>query len=180
MRSSPCPLWPRPRAAPRPGFPRGARGEGEIVVQVVERPQTRVQPAVDDRGLVLVRHQAVRAVDALAQQPGWQQSDEPTRIVLMLAILARTLGKAGFGELAILQSTVGMFSVFAGFGLGLTSTKYIAELRWSDPQRAARISAVSLLVGLCTGAVTALIMFLFSDVLHRTTEFPDSYVRWLG
>ena len=31
--------------------------------------------------------------------------------------VARMLGKTGFGELGMIQSTVGMFGVFAGFGL---------------------------------------------------------------
>ena len=42
--------------------------------------------------------------------------------------VARILGKTAYGELGMIQSTVGMFSVFAGFGLGLTATKYVAEL----------------------------------------------------
>jgi O-antigen/teichoic acid export membrane protein len=53
--------------------------------------------------------------------------------------VARLLGKTGYGELGMIQSTVGMFGVFAGFGLGLTATKHVAELRQSDPIRAGRI-----------------------------------------
>jgi len=37
--------------------------------------------------------------------------------------VARMLGKTGFGELGMIQSTVGMFGVFAGFGLGLNCNK---------------------------------------------------------
>jgi len=49
--------------------------------------------------------------------------------------LARLLGQKVFGELAMLQSTFGLGSVLAGFGLGLTATKHLAELRHKDPRR---------------------------------------------
>ncbi len=53
------------------------------------------------------------------------------------------LGKEEFGKLGIVQSTVGMFQVFAGFGLGLTATKYVAEFRDSDPAKTGRIIGLS-------------------------------------
>ena len=49
---------------------------------------------------------------------------------------ARILGKAVYGELGILQSTVGMLGTFAGFGMGTTATKYVAELRSRNPAKA--------------------------------------------
>ncbi len=66
---------------------------------------------------------------------------------LAAAILAaRILGKAVYGELGIIQSTVGMLGTFAGFGMGTTATKYVAELRDKDPVKAGRIIALSSLV----------------------------------
>lgn len=44
-------------------------------------------------------------------------------------LAARLLGRAEFGRLALVQSTVGLFSVFATAGLALTAAKYVAELR---------------------------------------------------
>src|SRR5580698_9969778 len=44
-------------------------------------------------------------------------------------IVARVLGITAFGEFTIIQSTVGLFGTFAGLGLGITATKYVAELR---------------------------------------------------
>src|SRR5215475_10536595 len=41
--------------------------------------------------------------------------------------VARILGKNDYGELGMVQSTVGMFGVFAGFGMGLTANKHVAE-----------------------------------------------------
>src|ERR1022692_3038167 len=42
----------------------------------------------------------------------------------------------------MIQSTVGMLGIFAGLGLGITATKYVAELRSHDPERAGRIIAL--------------------------------------
>ena len=55
--------------------------------------------------------------------------------------IARFLGRSSYGELGIVQSTVGMLGVFAGMGLGLTSTKYVAEFRCRAPQRAGQAAA---------------------------------------
>lgn len=83
--------------------------------------------------------------------------------------VARLLGKTGFGEFGIIQSTIGMFGVFAGFGLGLTSTKYIAEFRETDPARAGRILSLSWLVALVTGGLMSIGLFLFSPWLATHT-----------
>src|ERR1035441_7680402 len=50
-------------------------------------------------------------------------------------ITARLLGRVQFGMYGMVQSTVGMLGVFAGLGLGLTATKYVAEFRSRDPER---------------------------------------------
>lgn len=58
-------------------------------------------------------------------------------------VVARMLGRAGFGELAIIQNTIGMFGTVGGFGLGTTATRFIAECRATDPARAGRIRGLS-------------------------------------
>jgi O-antigen/teichoic acid export membrane protein len=63
--------------------------------------------------------------------------------VLASIVVARKLGKEGFGELGIIQSTVLNLSVFAAYGLGMTATKHIAEFRSNDQERAGRILALS-------------------------------------
>ena len=59
--------------------------------------------------------------------------------VLGSIICARILGKVGFGELGMVRSTVLMFGVVAGAGLGMAATKYVAEYRINDPVRAGRM-----------------------------------------
>lgn len=84
-------------------------------------------------------------------------------------LVARMLGKTIYGELGMIQSTVGMFGVFAGFGLGLTATKHVAEFRQSDPDRAGRIIGLSGLFAMVTGGLMALGLFIFAPWLAEHT-----------
>ena len=84
-------------------------------------------------------------------------------------LVARILGKTVYGELGMIQSTVGMFGVFAGFGLGLTATKYVSEFRQSDPERAGRIISLSGTFALLTSGVMALGLFFFAPWLAEHT-----------
>lgn len=83
--------------------------------------------------------------------------------------VARILGKSVYGEFGIIQSTIGMFSVFAGFGLGQTATKHVAELKKNDPERAGRIIGLSRLVTFISGGVIALIFFIFAPWIATNT-----------
>lgn len=83
--------------------------------------------------------------------------------------VARALGKTGFGELGMIQSTIGMFGVFAGFGLGLTATKHVAEFRQSAPEQAGRIIALSELVAIATGGLMAMVLFFLAPWLAEHT-----------
>jgi len=80
-------------------------------------------------------------------------------------VVARTLGKVGFGELGIINSTTMMFQLFAGFGLGLTATKYVAEHRRSDPLKAGRIIGMSWIVTAVTGGICAVLLAVFAPWL---------------
>ena len=75
-------------------------------------------------------------------------------------LVARMLGKSGFGELGIIQSTIGMFGTFAGFGLGMTATKFIAEYRTTNPAKAGRIRGISSAFAWVTSALTSLVLFV--------------------
>lgn len=90
-------------------------------------------------------------------------------ILIASVITARLLGTVGFGELAIINSTIGMFGVFAGFGLGMTATKYVAEFRTEDPARAGRIIALSSVVAFATGGLISLALFIFAPFLAAHT-----------
>ena len=95
-------------------------------------------------------------------------------------ITARLLGKVGFGELGMINSTVGMFGVFAGLGLGLTATKYVAEFRSKDPDRAGRILGLSELVAVVSGGTVSLILFALAPMLAERTLNAPHLVNELG
>jgi O-antigen/teichoic acid export membrane protein len=80
-------------------------------------------------------------------------------------VTARLLGKVGVGEVGIVRSTLGAFGVFAGFGLGLTSTKYVAEFRLTNPGRAGRILGLSRIAALSSGAIITVVLFLVAENL---------------
>jgi O-antigen/teichoic acid export membrane protein len=84
-------------------------------------------------------------------------------------IVARLLGKEGYGEIGMVQSTTGMFGVFAGFGLGATATKYIAEFRTKDPARAGRIANLIILISLTIGGLMAIMCLGMSGWLAEKT-----------
>ena len=84
-------------------------------------------------------------------------------------LVARILGKTGYGELGIIQSTVAMFGVFAGFGLGMTATKHVAEFHRSDPDRAGRVMGISALFAVVTGGAMAATLLFFAPWLAENT-----------
>jgi len=93
--------------------------------------------------------------------------------LLSSILVARLLGREIFGELGIVQSTAGMFGTFAGFGMGLTATKYVAEFRNQAPARTGRIIALSSLVAWCSGAVLAVLLYGLAPWLaERTLAAP--------
>ncbi|MBF0329905.1 MAG: oligosaccharide flippase family protein [Nitrospirae bacterium] len=52
---------------------------------------------------------------------------------------ARYMGKVSYGELGIVQGTTGLLGIFAGAGMGLTGTRYVALLKNKDKMRISRI-----------------------------------------
>jgi len=112
----------------------------------------------------------------LAKGTFWSMAGAVISRGLMLGasvLVARMLGKTVYGELGMIRSTVGMFGIFAGFGLGLTATKHVAEFRQSDPGRAGRIISLSWLVAMVTGGLMALGLLIFAPWLaSRTINAP--------
>lgn len=108
----------------------------------------------------------------LAHGAFWSTMGAATSQALMLLtsiIAARILGREQFGQYGIIFSTVGMFSVFAGFGLGTTATKFVAEYKRTDPARAGRIIALSSLVAIGTGAIAAAVLLIIAPWLSAKT-----------
>jgi O-antigen/teichoic acid export membrane protein len=96
-----------------------------------------------------VRSLTQRAIDAplvrrFAYGAVWNTlATAASRVLMLLAMIyaARVLGRELTGRLGAVQNTMGMFGVFAGCGLGIAATKFVAEFRRTDPARAGRIIA---------------------------------------
>lgn len=82
-------------------------------------------------------------------------------------VLARTLGKVGFGQYGILQSTIVMFSVFAGLSMGYVASQQVAESIVDDRERTGRVIALSLVVATVTGTIVALALIVWARPFSR-------------
>jgi O-antigen/teichoic acid export membrane protein len=84
-------------------------------------------------------------------------------------IIANHLGPQSFGEFSLLQNTALTFSAIAQVATGVTATRYIAEYRNTDPDRAGRIIGFCSLLTLATGLIVGLLLFILSGWLSATT-----------
>lgn len=77
-------------------------------------------------------------------------------------ILARILDTVAYGQLGVLRSTLNFFVVFAGFGLGNTTSRYIALNRINNLREARRIFDISLLFNLILAIIISASVFIFA------------------
>ena len=89
--------------------------------------------------------------------------------LLSAIIVGRMLGKDDYGALGIIQNTIGMFGTLAGFGMGLTANKHVAEFKLTDPARAGRIIGAASAMAWLTSLVMALVLFLAAPWLATHT-----------
>jgi O-antigen/teichoic acid export membrane protein len=80
-------------------------------------------------------------------------------------LLARLLGRHDYGELGMIYSSIELFGIFGGFGLGITATKHVAEFKRRDPERAGRILALSNVTAYITGGIFSFALYLFAERL---------------
>lgn len=80
--------------------------------------------------------------------------------LVAMIIIARLLGKVGYGELGMIQATAVMFGVLAGFNIGLTNSRFVAKFKDLDPARASRVIVLSWLLTLVTGGLVALFVLV--------------------
>ncbi len=97
-------------------------------------------------------------------------------------LIARFLGKDLYGEYGIVKSTMFLMALFATFGLGDTSTKYIAEYLQKDATQIKSIIKASLrIVGLFSGGM-CLLLIIGAESLAEFVKVPHMAVafRFLG
>lgn len=84
-------------------------------------------------------------------------------------VLARFLGTEQYGAYGIIQSTISTFAVFAAPVFGIAATKYVAELRNTDPERAGNVIATTMTAGLIATALMSAILWIIAPYLASTT-----------
>lgn len=98
-------------------------------------------------------------------------------MLLASVIIARILTQTEYGELGIIRSTINMFTVFAGFGLGLTATKYVAQFRDTNKLKAGKIIALSSIFAFIIGLIIALII-VFNAEFIALYSLNASHLQW--
>lgn len=90
-----------------------------------------------------------------------------TQLMMLVTsvVAARLLGRQQFGQYGVLMTTLGMFGVVAGFGIGATATRYIAKFRATDRERTGRVIGLSRLVAAMTGGLATLALFFGAPLL---------------
>ncbi len=89
-------------------------------------------------------------------------------------IVARLLGTKLFGEIGIIQSTVGMLSAVAGVGLGSTATKYVSQFRISDPKKTGKIIGLCSTIAWVTSLLFSVGLLFFAPLLAtHSLNNPD-------
>lgn len=89
--------------------------------------------------------------------------------VLLSFVLARILGKEGFGEYGIITSTAAMISGFAGLGIGSTVTRYIASLKAREPDRAGKIIGLSSFITWFSAIIYGVLLIYLAPWLAQKT-----------
>jgi O-antigen/teichoic acid export membrane protein len=88
--------------------------------------------------------------------------------LLSSILVARWLGPEKYGAFGIVQSTLNTISVFIIPAVGMTATKYIAELRDRNPERAGRILGMTLGVTYCASFLVSLALCMAANFLATT------------
>jgi len=78
----------------------------------------------------------------------------------MSTLFARILGRDGFGEWGVVNVTIGTVSTIAQVSMEVAATRFVAENRRDDPQRAGRILGLCAALTAATGALAAVLMAL--------------------
>ena len=85
--------------------------------------------------------------------------------LIAVMIAGRLLGPTDYGLVGMIQSTVGMFGIFAGMGLGLTATKYVAQFRDTDPARTGRVIDLTLETATLTSVMAMMALWIWAPQL---------------
>ena len=78
-------------------------------------------------------------------------------------VVARFLGNEIYGEYGMIRNTLISISLFSTFGLGYTATKYVAELKTSNPEHLPIILRYAEKTTLVISGLMSILLFIFSN-----------------
>ena len=88
-------------------------------------------------------------------------------------LIARLLGKDLYGEYGVVKSTMFYVASFATFGLGFTSTKFIAQYVTDQKQYVKAIMRDSITITLAFSGTIAVLLIVFAQQLADYVEAPS-------
>jgi O-antigen/teichoic acid export membrane protein len=95
-------------------------------------------------------------------------------VLISFIIIARIIGQEEYGALGMIRSTVMMFALFAGLGIGNTASRYIALYRNIEPRKTSEIYLLSNFTSLVAGLLFALLLYIFAPtVAEKSLEAPE-------
>lgn len=92
-------------------------------------------------------------------------------VFLSFIAVARILGKENYGQFGILRTTITMFAIFGGMGLGLTANKYISQNREAGKKYCGQVVAMTQIIAVLSGFFVGAVIFLgarfiSNNILH--------------
>ncbi len=88
-------------------------------------------------------------------------------------LVARLLGKESYGKFGLLQSTIAVSSLFTGFGLSLTATRYLSQYRFHRTAEAGRVIGATETISFALAGSLSVVFFLFADTISRSVSGHD-------
>ena len=87
-------------------------------------------------------------------------------------VIARFLGKEQYGEYGMIKNTLLYIAVFSTFGLGFTSTRFVAQLKDQAKERLHSVITKSIIITLVFSGMMAAGVFAFSSRIADYLEAP--------
>ena len=86
--------------------------------------------------------------------------------------VARLLGSEAYGEFGLIKSSLMSIALFSSFGLGITATKFIAEIVNKDKQSAKYVERICNIITLISSLILATAVFIFAHPIATILKAP--------
>lgn len=90
-----------------------------------------------------------------------------SKILMLLSsvLVASFLGSETFGKWGVIRSTSAMFTIFLGFGVGVSALKYVAQFHLNEKARTGNILGIAIVFALVFGIMLTAIFYFMSDFI---------------